>query len=239
VDVNASRAQLEVAWANVREEGGRKGWLTAGSAYWVATHPELKKFAGLDPNRLPEVEEIVALAGLVNEANRGVHRLISLNPARGIEYAAQLAWFYDVMGSLYEPFAIALNRVRGEGWLGIEPLIRFLEADPLCFRSGYFKADCIDALTRIELGPEQRARLLAVLLNRLQKPTTAEFRHYVRLARYLDTSELRHVLEATAGSNVQPSNRQARWILDGLVEGRGHRRLLASHRRNRKQRPSD
>ena len=192
----------------------------------------------MDANRIPTIEEIDQLAELVRHAMDDVPRVwrIASRGQSRVAYAAQVAWFHETLNALYRPFWIAYQSLRRGDRSVIEPLVRFLEADPFCFRSGYLKERFIDAITQIDLGHEQRARLTTALLDVLDKPARREFRHYVRLARYLDSPELRETLEGVQAAGGSGS-RHARWILEGMAEGRGHPRFMGQGRRTGRQGP--
>jgi hypothetical protein len=113
---------------------------------------------------------------------------------------------------LYAPVAKAFESARTGDPSSIETLVRFLEADPYCFRSGYMKADIIHRLTRIDLDESTRRRLRDVLFAAIENPTRREFRRHIRLARYLEDKEMRSRLDALANSGREPAARHAGWI---------------------------
>jgi hypothetical protein len=198
-------------------------WQRLGAAYFVMTHPESAPYHNLDPQRLPTVQEIRALADQLNHAMDGVSSTWRIWPwtnAR-IEHSARVAWFHELMTALYSPVAVALSEVRHGETARLETLLRFLEADPYCHRSGYMKADIINALTRVPVTDRDRIRLRSVLIDVLGKPTKREFRRYVRLARYLDSEDLRATLTDLASGHGSDAARHATWILSELPR-QGH-----------------
>ena len=210
----------------VRHEGERAQgndrlwpeWQATGAEYWVQKHPELAPYRGMDPRRVLTHGEIGELAELLRQAMDGVPQTWRLEARDDllIERSAQVAWFHELLTSLYAPVDFAWRRVRGGDPAGRETLLRFLEADPDCHRSGYWKADIIDALTRLDLSDDDQRRLSQVLLAVVRKPPRREFRRYIRLARYLDNSEIRDALAGLAATGQEPAARNATWVLQGL-----------------------
>jgi hypothetical protein len=193
-------------------------WQQLGADYFVTRYPASARYRNLDPQRSPGVEELRALAEELNQARDGVPsgwRIGAWDDQR-IEHSSRVAWFHELMAGLYAPVEIALSDLRRGDTSRLETLIRFLEADPYCHRSGDMKADIINAITRVTIGDRDRNRLRNVLLDLLHKPAKREFRQYVRLAKYLDDPELRAALTERVQSADQPAARQAGWILTAL-----------------------
>jgi hypothetical protein len=134
-------------------------------------------------------------------------------------YASQVGWWHELMRGLYGPIDQAISNAKAGDRSGIELLVRFLEADVYCDRSGYVKADVIRAVTRVVLEPSTRARLEQVALSVVDGPDRREFRTYIRLARYVDNPTLRDALELKHASKDARIARHARWMLDGLRTG--------------------
>ena len=74
------------------------------------------------------------------------------------------------------------ERLRNGDTEAIELAIRYLEANPWYFRSGYHKAEILKFLKRYPLTQEQCARLRQVILDRVRGKPTREMRAYARLA---------------------------------------------------------
>jgi hypothetical protein len=111
----------------------------------------------------------------------------------------------------------------------IEMAVRFLEADPWFFRSGYFKADMIRLLRRAPLAEDQRVRLQAVVIDRIMAPETPrEFRWYGRLAIAVRDPDLEEQIARIAESSGSVERRHARWIL-GQLRSRRQYLLPAGH----------
>lgn len=131
-------------------------------------------------------------------------------------YRARVDQWHRLMSELYVPLQSARASVlRGES-AAREVLVTFLEADIYCHRSGYFKADAINALTRQTLTPAERTRLTEVVVAAVNGADRREFRSYVRLARAVDDPDLRFRLETLCESADRRVARHARWVLEGL-----------------------
>lgn len=145
-------------------------------------------------------------------------RIAPRNPDRA-EHLAQVGWFHEQMSGLYDPIVLALSRLRDGDTSGIEPAIRFLEADVYCHRSGYLKADVIRELTKVDLDPKAIDRLRAVVLMVVESYDRREFRSYCRLARRVDSEPFRGEIRERLGSDISATRRHARWVLAALGEG--------------------
>ena len=99
----------------------------------------------------------------------------------------------------------------------IDPLIEFLEADPVFFRSGYVKEGVLDCLKGVPFDPKQADRLRSVLLRIVETRDCREFRRYCRLARYVDSETLRADLAAKASAAEEGPRRRAGWMLEALA----------------------
>jgi hypothetical protein len=98
----------------------------------------------------------------------------------------------------------------------IEAAVRFLEADPWFFGSGYAKQSVMRRLVQLDLTPEIRERLQNVVLVRIERNRGQGLRYYCRLARALDSPELRDALHALLDSTSVDIRRRAAWVLDSL-----------------------
>jgi hypothetical protein len=76
---------------------------------------------------------------------------------------ASIEAFHAAIGALYSPQweAVVEAAKRGESW-AFAPAVDFLEADPHCFRSGYYKERLCQYLARAGLTPEQKHCLAVV-----------------------------------------------------------------------------
>jgi hypothetical protein len=99
----------------------------------------------------------------------------------------------------------------------IEMAVKFLEADPWYFRSGYYKAETLKYLKRYALSQGQCARLREVLLSRVWGRPVREFRAYCRLASKISTPEFEIELGRIARESNSRASRHAAWVLEYLA----------------------
>jgi SAM-dependent methyltransferase len=166
---------------------------------------------------IPTVSEIRDLAELINKANVEMHDA-ARRDLHGREHHDRLDELNALKARLYRPIEDALRRTRSNETGAIEPLIRFLEADPYCFGSGYMKAQIIKVLTRVELGELARERLRAVVFDVVNSWHRREFRSYVRLARAVGDDAMRQTLADIATNAHTDAAIRASWMLDAISE---------------------
>lgn len=94
--------------------------------------------------------------------------------------------------------------------------IDFLEADPICHRSGYLKTDLLRFLGRLPLNSEQAERLQAVVLSVTTRRYGREYRRYCELARKLDEPRFRESLADLLKSDDPHVRRRASWVFEAL-----------------------
>lgn len=99
---------------------------------------------------------------------------------------------------------------------GVDVAIEFLEKDEWTFGSGYFKADLIRWLRKLDLKPTQAERLRRVVLAVVDGRDRREFRHYCQLACKLDSPQLRKELMRRLKGEKEIIRRHARWALEYL-----------------------
>lgn len=127
--------------------------------------------------------------------------------------------FHKAVTAAYPPgFWEDFYRLRDGDPAGLERAVRFLEADPWFFRSGYVKADLLRFIKRTDLSPAYRRRLRRVLLAAVSHRDRREFRYYCRLARTLDDPELRQALAQRLTDSDAGVRRRARWMLEALEQ---------------------
>ena len=109
-----------------------------------------------------------------------------------------------------------LNLLKNGDLQAVEMAVRYLEADPWFFRSGYIKEELLKGLKRVALTEDQRERLRAVILERINKGSGREFRRYCRLAKTLMTTAFsKQVREAMMSTDADIS-RRASWVMSSL-----------------------
>ncbi len=90
--------------------------------------------------------------------------------------------FREATRAFYAPFTGLGRAIRAGERDSVDSAVRFLEADPWCFRSGYVKAELMSALANAPLGDDDKRRLRGVVLNRLKRREPRLLRPTGRLA---------------------------------------------------------
>jgi uncharacterized protein YukE len=165
----------------------------------------------------PTVAQYRELAAAINQATDGVPEGWQgpREPTRSA-YQQRINRWHQLMSELYGGLDDAVAAARAGEASGIEALTTFLEADVICHRSGYVKADALKVLGRAELSDAIKRRLEDVILAAVDGPDRREFRSYAQLARKLDNPRLRTELERRAASSDLRTKRHAGWAIDAL-----------------------
>ena len=98
----------------------------------------------------------------------------------------------------------------------IEMAVRYLEADPWYFRSGYYKADMLRCLRKHPLSEEQSSRLRRLILKRVRESRVRETRDYCRFAPKVTNSEFEAEIRSIAANSNRLASRRAQWVIDCL-----------------------
>ncbi len=137
--------------------------------------------------------------------------------------AARQLWD-TAMQAAYPPgFWEDVQKLRAGDAAGLEAAIRFLEADPMFFGTGYEKAMLIRAIKPSMLTPSDIRRLQSVILSLVDRRDERDFRAFCRLARKVDEPELREGLAQRLTSHNPDTSpaldvrRRARWVLEALA----------------------
>lgn len=204
------------------DSGAWPAWQRAAAAYHLELVPADAAWrADEDQPALRSIEEIHERAGKLEEASRAVHAfpLRFTHPDQYVAHSAAAGWFHEMFRAMYPPaFWRSLDAVKSRDRAGLEPLMRFLEADPWCFRSGYVKADLIHAIIRLDLTEADKARLRRVVLRVVDDPVLRrELRSYAKLAVAVADPGLAESLEARLNVESWVIRANARWILDALA----------------------
>jgi hypothetical protein len=161
------------------------------------------------PKHAPERGELVERAGELIAAAYATGDLGLWRETVAALRAAYITW--------YPPdFHEAHERLRRGDASELEVILRFLEADPYFFRSGYLKADLLRCIVKLDLSPAEAQRLCAVVLQAVDTANHYEFRWYRRLARKVDSPELRRALRTRLDDGDPAVARRARWVLEAL-----------------------
>ncbi len=164
--------------------------------------------------------EVLAARKAVDETfARVTRREDDADPAT-MAWLAAITRFHAALAAAYPPgFWLAHEALKAGDPSGLEAAIGFLEADPWFFRSGYLKAELIKLSTRLPLTQKQAERLRAVVLDIVDRRDGQEFRSYCRLARKVDSAELRAALALRLADESADIRRRARWVLEAVAAG--------------------
>jgi hypothetical protein len=102
----------------------------------------------------------------------------------------------------------------------IEMAVRFIEANPWYFRSGYHKADVLKLLKKLPLSDDQCARLRQAILERVRGRPLREMRAYGRLALKISSPEFEMELANIAKNANRQAARHAQLILGYLAQAK-------------------
>jgi hypothetical protein len=213
---NAMRASDD---ALVQGLGTRAAFVKAAADYYLALHPDkaIWRPTGAEEG-IPSVEEIRERAAVADRAHCAIPHWgrTDPDPARHDAWAAQLGWAEETWRAVFTGgFWAAVADLKAGDPRGLEYGVRFLEADPWCFRSGYTKAKLIFPITQLQLDGDVRERLARVVLAVVDDPRRRrEIRHYGRLARAVGTAELRAQLEQRTAATDPQVRFNARQILE-------------------------
>jgi hypothetical protein len=147
------------------------------------------------------------------EVMREVHQLVGQwadcrgqNESMWDVWEAGVAHWRGLLETIYPPeFYVACEKLVRDEPHDLMPIFEFLQADPLFFRSGYAKEGLLTKLKSYPLTEKDKDALRAIILQRVddEAEVRREFRHYVRLARVLDSPEFRVALDKRSGWRVR------------------------------------
>lgn len=103
--------------------------------------------------------------------------------------------FGEATKAFYAPFTGLGGAIRAGERDAIDSAVRFLEADPWCFRSGYLKAELMSALANAPLRDDDKRRLHGVVMNRLKHREPRLLRPTGRLAANVWDDDLAHEID--------------------------------------------
>jgi hypothetical protein len=216
------RRGMRAAEAALLEGAGtRDAWTKASVDYYLALHPDEVKWrrTGAEDG-IPSVEQIRPRSVVADRAGKAVpgRGRIDPDPERHDDWSAHLGWFDETWSAVFtDAFRAAVAALKAGDPGGLEYGVRFLEADPWCFRSGYFKARLIPAIARFDLDELMRRRLARVVLAVVDDPRRRrEIREYGTLARAAATPGLRGQLQKRAAAANPQIQFNARRILEKL-----------------------
>ncbi|HLI68014.1 MAG TPA: hypothetical protein VKU90_16740 [Caulobacteraceae bacterium] len=142
--------------------------------------------------------------------------------AQAVEEARKNRWidrFWAALNLALPPdFWPQYNDLKAGDADSIDPMIDFLEADPMFFRSGYIKADVLRWINRLPLTTTQMRRLQAVVVGVTERRGGREFRRYCNLARRLEDTEFRLQIERLRGHADAAVRRRANWVVGRMSD---------------------
>jgi hypothetical protein len=123
-----------------------------------------------DPERVPEngIRERAAELVRLNDTLHRAYAEHDGSQEREESWRFAVARFWEALATFYAPFEGLPRRIRDGDRAAVDEAVRFLEADPWCFRSGYLKADLMTALANVALTEHVRRRLRGAVIHRLR-----------------------------------------------------------------------
>ncbi len=203
------------------EPSVRSAWIEASADYYMALHPEEASWRHRDQGDagIPTVREIQDRAAVADRAwkARPPTGRIDPDPEQRDLWSTQVGWAQEALALVFsDAFWAAESALKAGDSSGLEYGIRFLEADPVCYRAGRTKGRLIFPITRCQLDKRMLERLRSVVLAVVDDPRRRrELRHYGRLAYAVGTANLRHEL----GQRTLDSDPQVRFNARTVLEG--------------------
>jgi hypothetical protein len=164
---------------------------------------------------------ITANAARLRELHDELHRAFREHP-HGPAHQAACHAFRSNYDQLAFPGGLEAGLVRLKALEpdAVEIAIRFLEADPWFFRSGYIKEEIIRRLKHAPLTTAQRASLRAVVIRSVVVERTGLPRRLATLAPVVDSPEFRKEIETVAESSDRRIQLRAKQVLHNLRSAR-------------------
>lgn len=161
----------------------------------------------------------------ISELNADIHRTF-LNRDKDREtWSRACAKFHE-----YVPkFNCYLENIYGKDKLddqeAIEFSLVFLEKDPKFFRSGYIKEEILTRIKRSELSDKQHRRLLAILLDAINRRGSKEFKYYCRVAGFIADLEFIQTLNHIAATSSGDRKGRAKRMLMTIEHSKTHNKF--------------
>jgi hypothetical protein len=131
-----------------------------------------------------------------------------------VRWRIEVDALHQAISDAYPPgFWDAYRQLKAKDPAGLEHAVRFLEADPWFFRTGYIKSYLLRQIRRIPFDTSYAARLQQVVLSVAARRDGREFRHYCHLARRVDSPTFRAQLRALINAPDPGAHRRAGWVL--------------------------
>jgi hypothetical protein len=135
--------------------------------------------------------------------------------ARDEIWAKAARAFNEGCRSFYEPYEGVVAGVRKGRADAIDEAVRFLVADPWCFRSGYLKADLMHALANTALPAHAVNPLRDVVVRRITQPQPRLLRYAAQLAANLWSDSFERELQRLRAEGSPADQAAARSVIDG------------------------
>lgn len=161
---------------------------------------------------------VTARAEHVAQLHRELHaayRARDGSATREEAWASAARSFNEACQSFYEPYVEVLAGVRNGRADAIEEAVRFLVADPWCFRSGYLKADLMHALANTVLPTHVVDTLREVVVRRIKDRQPRLLRYAAQLAASVWSDSFEHELESLRTRGSPADQAAAQSVIDG------------------------
>lgn len=107
-----------------------------------------------------------------------------------------------------------LAKLKAQDPEAIKFAIAFLDIDPIFHRSGYIKEKILHLLKQSKLNAKQKLNLQNIILKKIYKGFSREFKYYARLAQKISSSDFENSLYALSQSEDNNIAKKAKWILN-------------------------
>ncbi len=146
-----------------------------------------------------------------------IHRqfLWNTDATEGYELAQER--YHEAIMAAYPPeFGQDLKNLRAGDSSGMGNILSFLEADPIFYRTVFLKQKLGHWIKPEMLTPSDAARLRRIILSVVDRRHGWDFGGFCRLARKVDSPEMRQGLHLRLDSDDPLVRRRARWMLNFL-----------------------
>lgn len=161
--------------------------------------------------RLVSPARIRSNSAELNEINRQIKKAL---PERGPEWHSAVADFHARFDQLVYPGgSVMLNRVRVGDPAALELALRFLEVDPMHFRSGYLKEHLWNWLKRLDISLSATERLEGAAFGYLERIANREFWAMAKAMHYIARPSFWAKVASVAESQEPPRSQRAIYLL--------------------------
>jgi hypothetical protein len=167
---------------------------------------------------LPEANGVAERAERLAELHADLHKAFDRRSERPDGRDAWLRAterFNEAYAEFYGPYPAVVRGIHDGHRDAMAEGLRFLAADPWCFRSGYLKADLMDAFANTRVPPDLVDRLQAIVVRRVTHPEPRLLRSAAHLASNVWSDALRERLEALALDGDAAVAERAHAVIEG------------------------